>query len=385
METKDLLFALIRSEFKGTEIDNEIKDSISMDTLTELYSLSATHDIAHLLGESLSKVELLTDDKVSEAFRKATLMAFHRYERSRYELNRICEALNNAEISFIPLKGAIIREYYPEPWLRTSCDIDVLVHEEDLEKAVFVLMNEHKYVTDGMKNYHDISLHSPSGVHLELHFNIKEDIESLDRGLTKVWQYATASKDMKYKYEMKNEFLLFHIVAHLSYHFITGGCGIRPIIDLWLLGNVLCIDENVLNELLSGSNLLMFYKNLKNLSAVWLDSVQHTDLTKQMENYILRGGVYGSLQNKVLLQQQKKNGKFAYSISRIFSPYSKIKQLYPIITKHPWLTPFMQICRLFMILIDGRFKRSIKELSYNKNISKSEAEEMRDFLEEIGL
>ena len=385
MDTTDLLFALIRSELKGTEIDNEIEDSISMDTLSELYSLSAKHDIAHLLGESLSQAGLLTDDKVSEGFRKATLMAFYRYERSKYELNRICEALNNAEIPFIPLKGAVIRECYPEPWLRTSCDIDVLIHEEDLGKAVSIFVNEHKYVTDGKKNYHDISLRSPSGVHLELHFNIKEDIESLDRVLTKVWNYTTVSKDVKYKYEMTNEFLLFHIVAHLSYHFVNGGCGVRPVIDLWLLENLLSIDKDILNELLEEASLLQFYESINELSVVWLNGTKHTDKTRRMEKYILLGGVYGSLQSKVLVQQQKKQGKVSYFLKRLFPPYSKLKHLYPIITRHVWLTPFVQIHRWFKITFDGRFKRSIKELSYNKNISKSEAEEMREFLDEIGL
>jgi len=385
MDTEKLLFSLIRSELMGNELSIDIKNSIHIDSLSELYSVSAKHDLAHFLGNTLSNVGLLQNDKASEAFRKATIMAVYRYEHSKYELRQICETLNKAEIPFILLKGAIIREYYPEPWLRTSCDIDVLIHEEDLEKAVSVFVNEHKYVTDGKKNYHDISLHSPSGVHLELHFNIKEDIDTLDRVLTQVWNYATVSKDMKYKYEMSNEFLLFHILAHLSYHFVKGGCGVRPVIDLWLLENSLNIDKHILNELLYEASLLQFYESIDKLSAVWFNGVEHTDLTKRMEKYILLGGVYGSLHNKVLVQQQKKQGKILYFLQRLFPPYGKLKHLYPIITRHVWLTPFVQIHRLFKITFDGRFKRSMKELSYNKKISKSEANDMRVFLKEIGL
>lgn len=385
MDTTDLLFCLIRSELKGTEIHNEIKDSISMDTLSELYSLSSKHDIAHILGESLSKAGLLNGDKVSEDFKKAMLEAFYRYSRSGYELNRICEALNNAKIPFIPLKGAVIQKYYPEPRFRTSCDIDVLVHREDLERAVSVLVNECKYVADKKKHYHDISLYSQSGVHLELHFNIKEDIEAMDRVLDTVWQYSTISHEMDYKYEMTNEFLLFHIIAHLSYHFVTGGCGIRPVIDLWLLENSLSIDKSILNKLLSEANLSRFYEKIKNLSAIWLDGDSYTDIARKMEEYIFLGGVYGSLQNKVLVQQQKKNGKFAYIIHRIFLPYRQLKFFYPIIIKHPWLTPAAQVHRWLRILFGGSIRYSIRELSLNTSYSKSQADDMRIFLKEIGL
>ena len=46
-----------------------------------------------------------------------------------------CNALEKAQIPFVPLKGSVIRKYYPEAWMRTSSDIDVLVHKEDVEKT----------------------------------------------------------------------------------------------------------------------------------------------------------------------------------------------------------------------------------------------------------
>lgn len=385
MDTPKLLFSLIRSELTGNELSLEIKNSIHTDALAELYSLSAKHDLAHFLGNTLSNAGLLQSDKISETFKKATLMAVYRYERSKYELRQICDTLNTAKIPFVPLKGAVIRDYYPQPWMRTSCDIDILVHEEDLDKAVSCLIAECKYVAAEKKNYHDISMHSPSGVHLELHFNIKEDIETIDRVLDTVWHHVTISSEMDHKYEMTNEFLLFHVISHLSYHFVNGGCGIRPVIDLWLLEKALTIDKSILTTLLSEAKLLRFYESVKRLAAVWLEEEAYTDIVKHMEDYVLQGGVYGNLHNKVLVQQQKKNGKMAYILHRVFVPYDKLKYLYPVIIKHRWLIPFVQIHRWFNIIFSGRAKRSMQELSYTTNISKSQAEEMKAFLDEIGL
>lgn len=153
----------------------------------------------------------------------------------------------------------------------TSCDIDILVHETDLEKAVSALTSELQYTADDKKNYHDISLHSPNGIHLELHFNIQENIETLNRVLSRVWQYAKPVDKTAYRHEMTNEFLLFHIIAHLSYHFVTGGCGVRPVIDLWLLLNALHFDQCELDALLSDANLTQFFESVKSLASVWLD------------------------------------------------------------------------------------------------------------------
>lgn len=385
MDTSTMLFLLIRSELKENTIDLEIKNSINVDFLEKLYALSVKHDIAHLIAHTLSKAKILNVDKPSQDFKKAMLMSISRHERIEHELLTLYKLFNEIKIPFIPLKGAIIKKYYPEPWLRTSCDIDILIREEDLERAVALLVSEKKYVVDGNKNYHDISLFSPSGVHLELHFNIKEDIESLDRVLDNIWQYATPSAEMEYKYELKSEFLLFHIVAHLSYHFLGGGCGIRPIIDLWILEKSLKIDNEIFNRLLGESNLSRFYENLKKLTFVWLEGEEYTDITKQMEEYILSGGVYGSLQNRVLVQQQKKKGKIAYIFSRIFMSYDSLKILYPVIERHKWLVPIAQVRRWCSIIFSGRAKRSIQELKYNNNISKSQAEKMKVFLDKIGL
>jgi hypothetical protein len=50
----------------------------------------------------------------------------------KHEFERICLVLEKAKIPHIPLKGSVLRKLYKEPWLRTSCDIDILVQEETL-------------------------------------------------------------------------------------------------------------------------------------------------------------------------------------------------------------------------------------------------------------
>ena len=146
----DLLFALIRSSIKGTPMTDEEKAQFSENMLPELMKLAQKHDLAHLVGYGVYKNGLL--EKSSPYYTKmqqAQVMAVFRYEKLNYEFNRLCEALEDAEIPFIPLKGSVLRRYYPEPWMRTSCDIDVLVREDDLERAVKVLEEKCQYKQKG--------------------------------------------------------------------------------------------------------------------------------------------------------------------------------------------------------------------------------------------
>ena len=63
-------------------------------------------------------------------------MALYRYEQKKYVKEQIEKVLDRENIEHIFLKGATLCNYYPEPWMRTSCDIDVLVKREDHQKVV---------------------------------------------------------------------------------------------------------------------------------------------------------------------------------------------------------------------------------------------------------
>lgn len=378
------LFSIIQlalSDKQSCDIDY---NSVSDELLLDLIQITNMHDITHLLAFGLLKDNLI-DEEIKPQFQQVIQNTVERYERIDTELKRIIEAFETNKIPFIPLKGSVIRKFYPEPWMRTSCDIDVLVKEEDLERARLCLEEQCGYLTEEKKGFHDISLYSPNQVHLELHFNIKEDNELLDNVLSEVWKYSISLEDKGYQYNLSNEFFMFYIIAHMSYHFMTGGCGIRPLIDLYLIEKQIKYDRKIFISLLDKANIVKFYKNVKALVGVWFENNEHTDITFLMQSYIIQGGVYGTLKNMVLLQQQRKKGKLSYFLYKIFLPYSKLKQKYTVIEKYRWLTPVMQVHRWFSIIFFGRAKKAVKELSYNQSVSKSESEIMKKFLEELGL
>ena len=180
---------LIASEVCGKSIDKS-QYFLTDEELAKLYKLSKSHDLAHLVGDALIKNDLIEDGEVKAKFQKQIMLAVYRYEKINYELGRLRKVLNEAKIPFIPLKGSVLRRYYPEPWMRTSCDIDVLVHEEAVDQTAQIMVEKLGYIYE-KKQYHDISLMSDGGVHLELHHSIKENKANIDALLSDCWDYAT--------------------------------------------------------------------------------------------------------------------------------------------------------------------------------------------------
>lgn len=376
------MFALIRHVVCGANLNEEDTISLTPELLPQLYTLSKSHDMAHIVAQGLFDLGLLGEDNISQKFKKQQMLAIYRYQNLNYELEQICQTLEDAKIPFIPLKGSVIRKYYPEPWMRTSCDIDVLVHKEELDRAVEILQTVLHYKTYSKRNYHDISMFSESGIHLELHFNIQEDIEHLDKTLSRVWEY-TIPIENKVCYFQTNEFLLLHHIAHASYHFVRGGCGVRPLLDLWLLRTHLSYDEQQVVNLCTDAGIAKFYFEMIILSDVWFSGRSINTLTEQMSDYILKAGVYGNIENRVAVNQ--KGGKIRYVLSRIFIPYDKIKFHYPILEKHRWLTPIMEVRRWFKLLFHRRLKSSLRELKINRTMSQEQIEVTADLLQKLGL
>lgn len=350
MTTEQVLFHLLRYEICGTPLP---EGDFSFDPVA-LYRLSRHHDVAHLVADALSRLSLLPEDeRVRSAYEKAHMMAVYREIQLTTATQRIREVLHHAQIPFVPLKGAIIRFHYPEPWMRTSCDIDILIHENDLEKATQELISI-GFTTDGKRNYHDVSFYA-GDVHLELHFSIQENMEQIDGLLADVWNHTEFFDNMEYR--ETPDFFLFHHIAHMCYHFVAGGCGIKPFLDLWFLRkNGYCIEEKAI-PLLRKCDLISFYLAVKDLMDVWLEGKAHTELTKQMQAYILSGGVYGNSENENAAGAVRKKGKFRYLWSVAFPPYRTMSVMYPSLRKCVFGLPFCYIHRFFSKMFGRDHKR----------------------------
>lgn len=382
-DTIQILFSLLRSAVCGDALSDESKARYNAALLPQMASIAKQHDILNLLALGLKNNGLL--DEASAKLENEIFKAIYRYQQINHACAMVCAALEEAKLPFLPLKGTVLRQYYPEPWMRTSCDMDVLVKEANLEAAMACL-TEHGFTFDH-KDSHDVSFYSPNDAHIELHYTLIEQGLANDAAsvLQRVWDTATLQEGTGYYYEMPDEMFYFYHIAHMAKHFENGGCGIRPFIDLWILHHQIPFDQEKRQALLERGGLATFAKQAALLSEVWLGSATHTEVTKGIERYILRGGVYGTRENSVAVQQQKRGGKLRYALSRIFLPYRSLKFQYPVLQKHRWLLPFMEVRRWFKLVFGGKLKSSVHELQCNNQISKEEQAQTAQFLSQIGL
>lgn len=385
MNISELLFSLIRCELKGETLSNEIIQSLDDGNLKRLYSLSDFHDCAHLLFNPIAQSGAVSpDNEYYKKFQKKQMLSLFQISQLEFELKQITACLEKNRIPYILLKGSVLRKLYPQPWMRTSCDIDILVRESDLENAVSCLEDELSYTRRGEKDFHDISLYSPTKVQLELHFSLKEEMENIDGVLEKVWGYSV-KKDDSFEYVPETEFFIFHIISHCAYHFVNGGCGIRPFIDLWFIEKNYKYDSEKLNGLLEKCSLKSFFENALILSRVWMENEKHTPLTERMELFVFGGGSYGTRENAISLRSSKKKNRFFYILSRAFPTYSSMKIRYPVLEKRRILLPFYYIKRFIELLTGKKNEKALFELKTTMNIDGDKNNEMTDLINTLGL
>lgn len=384
MTVYEALFYCIRSEMGS--LKEELNVQLSYENFEKLYKLAEHHDLSHIVGNALIKSEGLSHDTdLYKKLQKKIMLAYYRFEKLNYDFQQVTSTLEKEQIRFIPLKGAVLRDLYPEKWFRTSCDVDILIEKCNLEKATECLIKAG--LKKGEESPHDITFWTPSGSNIEIHYSLIEDekVNNIDVILNQVWERTALHSGYSYWYDMSDEMFYFYHIAHMAKHVLFGGCGIKSFIDLWLLDNMEGVESAKRTELLAQGNLLNFTRIAQKLSSVWLENSEADSKTEQLEEYILRGGVYGTDENRISIQQQKQGGRIKYTISKLFLPYEQLKYQYPILKKHRWLTPIVEIVRWVELVFGGKAKQNMRQLKSAQNVSVKENINPEDFLKNIGL
>lgn len=275
---------------------------------------------------------------------------------------------------------------YPQAWFRTSCDIDILIHQEDVERTIELLVkNGYEHQSDATT--HDYSFITPGKVHLELHYSLNqgERMEAINAILDMVWVCSSPFKESPYCFQMSNDLFVFYHIAHMAKHFIAGGCGIRSFIDLYLLKKNGYCNSIQLSLLLEKANLSIFYESAMKLVEVWFEDQPHDSITESMESFVLTGGVYGSATNAAAVKASKGESKFKSFFKLMFLSRKRLEIIYPSLHKHPILLPLYQIKRWLRIFNSKKRKRILNLVAARNSVSKNEIDCVGDLLEALKI
>ena len=104
-----------------------------------------------------------------------------------------------------------------------------------------------------------------------------------------------------------------------------------------------------------------------------------------MQDFILRGGIYGTRENRVNAGAGQKKGRLRYALSRIFLPMRYLSLSYPILKKYPILMPFYQVRRWLRVLFGSKRQGALAELAATASLNKDAKEATEALFNRLGL
>ncbi|MFW5865401.1 MAG: nucleotidyltransferase family protein [Candidatus Izemoplasmataceae bacterium] len=191
--------------------------------------------LSHENGLSGMIYSLLESKAFPENIYKAFEKDFYAYMAKDIKqldlIKRLKDTLNNAKIKHIFLKGSHLKTLYPESYMRSMGDIDLLIEAKNIQ-TVKPVLEAIKFKRTLQSSAHDVYTFT-NQLEVEVHPKITKEIDAkYDHFFKDAWLYA--KKVNEYTYRLELEFELIYLLVHLIKHFHSSGVGLRSILDIGL-------------------------------------------------------------------------------------------------------------------------------------------------------
>lgn len=368
----DMLY-LIACEINN--IKPESSRAVSID-LQNLYDMSKFHNLTNIVytalenayGGNLPKSEVIKtwcEDK-EKSIRKNILL-----DAERNELLSWCEKNG---IWNVPLKGILLKDFYPKTGMRQMSDNDILFD------ATYSTQIKNWFVARGYEvcegeqaDEHDSYFKKPV-------YNFEMHPSLIPKGDDALWAaYYTNIKNKlindekkQHSYHLSDEDFYIYITAHTYKHYKRGGTGLRSLLDCY----VFCkakknLDRAYVEKELNILGILEFEQKIRRLAQKVFSGSLNFDagLLPQDElnmfEYILFSGTYGTneqrIRNSAVERLQEMNNKrvnpfwsskLNYILNKLFPGNDTMEKWCnvhaPIFTKYKWMMPLSPIYRILM-------------------------------------
>lgn len=324
--------------------------------------LSDCHSLKTVYLKSLGMVsidfdkDLLSDLENCYILNVAKVLSFDKERADLYHF------LNQNNVDFLPLKGILLKDYYPEPYVREFADNDILFNgsKNKLVRDFFIKKNYE--IREFNKSNHDAYIKKPF-YNFEMHrslFNCSDRNKEFN-AYFKDYLIKSPVKE-NHEHESSKEDFYIYFTAHAYNHFRDAGCGIRTLVDYYVYLKKEQLDFNYINKELKKLDLLDFSNKISSLSIKLFDEEPLNKEEEKMLLYIASSGTYGTIEHSVA-KGIKEKGRFRYFMQRVFPPYRFYKTAYPWAYYCPILIPIAWLARFFRIIFKNP-KKAKKELDY---------------------
>lgn len=329
---------------------------------------------------SLTKEEWINLEKIhATAIYKALIQ--------EEELKSISILFSENGIPFLPLKGSILRKWYPSSDLRSMADLDILIPKSDFKKVKSILPSL-GYTLKHEGGNHDV-YHKLPFMNIEIHQNMMDESYTLSSYYQDIWLKVKVKNQGSTELELTDEDFYLFVIAHGAKHFNNGGTGVRFLLDIYfILKQYPNLNRAYLTQELQKMGLIAFEEQMRKLANGWIDDTPLNEEDKTISDYIVRSGAYGTVQHAITSQlsihdeilrfSQK---KWAYLWKKAFPPYSVMKRAFPGLRFVPFLLPFFYGFRIVRAIFKGSVFLHTKNM---KNIKKEDIENQQKIKEKVG-
>ena len=318
-----------------------------------LLTVSELHLLTGLVGYALEAAGVK-----DAAFIQAKSKAIRKEILFDAERKRVLQALDDAGIWYMPLKGSILKEMYPKIGMRQMADNDIL-YDSSKSKQVRTIMEglgfeTVKYVQNRYSHDH---YYKPPVCNFEMHRSLFSP-----RIGRKLNAYYEDVRDILIKdvgnvcgYHFSDEEFYLYMIAHEFWHFSNSGTGLRSILDVYvyLKNKGKTLDTAYILNKTRELGISDFERANRSLAMHLFGAKTLTKKDEKMLEYILFSGTYGTNRNLVR-NQLIKRGRAGYLLFRTFPPYYSMTNLYPILAIFPILLPACWVLRIITALISKR-------------------------------
>lgn len=350
--------------------------------LQQLFITARNHSVAAMVCMALEKTAIFAgaDEAVKKHWREAKNKAIRKNMLLDAERAAIVKQLESAGIWHMPLKGSILKDWYPKPGMREMADNDILFDPSERKRVREIFRSRgYKIVSFGKGNHDEYE--KPPIYNFEMHVslfhetyqelagqygNVKEKLLPVDGT---VCQFAFTPED----------FYVF-VLAHAYKHYSGSGTGVRTLADFYVmnrhLGGIMNRDE--VEQKLTRLGIAEYEQRSRVLAEKLFSGARplpemelNTD-EKEMLRFYCDATAYGTIDNQIQNRLQKLQGnaegitlrtKLKYCCARLFPGREFCKYYYPVVYHHLWMLPFFWVWRIAGKGISHR-KKIKRELTF---------------------
>ena len=296
------------------------------------------------------------------AFTQAKAKAIRKVALMDAEMAGIFVKMDEAGIWHMPLKGTVMKDYYPRFGMREMADHDILFDASRAED-VKAIMAERDY---DIKHYgtgnHDCYCKEPV-CYFEMHRAL------FDTGHDQPFQdyYRDIENRLAgegYEKRFTPEDFYIYMLAHEHKHYFAGGTGLRSVLDTYVYLSRVSLDMDYVEAETRKLGICDFEKENRSLAMHLFGGGELTAAEREMLEYILSSGTYGTAAHSLENKMKKKGwGKLRYVLDRFFVPVSRKNRdyeafagKYPFFYKHKILLVFLPFYRTVRSVKNGRFR-----------------------------